>query len=172
LFWKVVLWRQFAAAIDMLADALRQCPDRLWNFSMWSEEASPPGLSQFWYVAYHALFWLDLYLTGSVESFSPPAPFTLSELDPRGLLPEREYTKAELLAYLEHSRQKCRAVIEGLTDEEAQRICIFSWGEVSFAELLLDNMRHVQEHGAQLHMALGQQNGSNSRWMASLKDRD
>jgi len=30
----------------------------------------------------------------------------------------------------------------------------FPWGELCFAELLIDNMRHVQEHGAQLRMFL------------------
>ena len=36
-----------------------------------------PAAAEFWYVVYHALFWLDLYLSGAVEGFAPPAPFTL-----------------------------------------------------------------------------------------------
>ena len=28
---------------------------------------------QFWFIAYHTLFWLDLFLTGSSEGFAPPA---------------------------------------------------------------------------------------------------
>ena len=27
--------------------------------------------AEFWYVIYHALFWLDLYLEGSAEGFAP-----------------------------------------------------------------------------------------------------
>ncbi len=67
---------------------------------MWNDPAFPPGFSEFWYVAYHCLFWTDLYLSGAVEGFTPPAPFTLDELDPAGVLPDRQYTREELLAYL------------------------------------------------------------------------
>ena len=51
----------------------------------------------------------------------------------------------------------------------ARQRCKFSWGEVSFAELLLDNMRHVQEHGAQLNMILGQKAGWSPRWVVRAK---
>jgi len=165
--WRTSLWRQFAASLDMFENAVRSCPSDLWRVRLWGEHAERPELSEFWYVAYHTLFWLDLYLSGSVEGFEPPAPFTLDELDPSGLMPERPYTKEELHAYLEHGRKKCQATIEALTDESAFRRCTFGWGEVSFAELLLDNMRHVQEHAAQLNMVLGQEIGSTPRWVGS-----
>jgi hypothetical protein len=51
-------------------------------------------------VAYHTLLWLDVYRTVDVAGFTPPAPFTLAELEPAGLLPERVYTRDELLGYL------------------------------------------------------------------------
>jgi hypothetical protein len=168
--WKAILWRQFGAALDMFENALRTCPDELWQAPMWGENSDRPDLAQFWYVAYHTLFWVDLYLSGAVEGFVPPAPFTLAELDPAGVLPERPYSQAELQGYLEHCRQKARATIEALTDEKAQRLCNFTWGEVSFAELLLDNMRHIQEHGAQMNLVLGQKIGSTPRWVAKSKD--
>ena len=119
--------------MDMLENALNACPDELWNERMWNDPGFPPEFSEFWYVAYHCLFWTDLYLSGAVEGFTPPAPFTLGELDPAGVLPDRQYTREELLAYLEHCRRKCRTTIEALTDERAQRICKFTWGEISFA---------------------------------------
>lgn len=101
----------------------------------------------------------------------PPTPFNLDELDPAGLLPERPYTKDELHAYLEHGRHKCRATIEDLTDEKARQRCKFPWGEVSFAELLLDNMRHVQHHAAQLNLILRQKTDSAPGWVAKTKRR-
>jgi hypothetical protein len=168
--WRTVLWQQFGAAIDMLENAVRACPDELWRVRLWGDHSERES-SEFWYVVYHTLFWLDLYLSGSVEGFAPPAPFMLDELDPAGLLPERPYAKDELQTYLEHGRKKCRATIEALTDEKARQRCKFSWGEVSFAALLLDNMRHVQEHAAQLNMTLGQKTGSASRWVAQAKSR-
>ncbi len=142
----------------MLENALVACPDELW-----SDRSQQPEI---WYVAYHTLFWLDLYLSGSVEGFAPPAPFTLDELDPAGLIPERPYSKEELHGYLEHSREKCRTTVEALNDEKAAQLCRFSWLEDSFLELLLYNMRHVQEHAAQLSLILGQKIGWESRWVA------
>ncbi len=158
--WRTIIWQQFGGAIDTLDNALRACPDELWRARLWDHPSERPEFSQFWYVVYHALFWLDLYLTGAEEGFTPPAPFTLIEQDEDGPLPERPYTKDELQTYLDYSRKKCQATIEALTDEAAQRHCRFAWGEVSFAELLLYNMRHVQEHASQLNMMLGQKVGS------------
>jgi hypothetical protein len=168
--WTNIIWRQFGALIDMLENALRACPDRLWSARLWDDPGQRSEFSEFWYIAYHTLFWLDLYLTGSVEGFAPPAPYNLDELDPAGLLPDRRYTRDELLAYLAHDRQKCRTTIETLTDSQARQPCKFPWGEVSFAELLLDNMRHVQEHAAQLSLLLGQQSGLAARWVAQTKN--
>jgi hypothetical protein len=153
---KTSVWQQFGASIDMLDNAMNACPDHLWLASLWDNPSERPEFSQFWYLAYHTLFWLDLYLSGAVEGFAPPAPFTLDELDPAGLLPERPYTKDELQAYLDYGRKKCQAAVEALTDESARRRCRFRWGELSFVELLLYNMRHVQEHAAQLNLLLGQ----------------
>src|SRR6058998_3306714 len=103
--WKESVWQQFGAAIDMLDDAIRACPDALWRDHSWDLHAERPEFSEFWYIAFHALFWLDLYLCGAREGFAPPAPFTLDELDPAGKLPERPYSKDDLLNYLAHGRR-------------------------------------------------------------------
>ena len=134
--FRAIVWRQFGAAIDMLENAMLACPGELWSNS--SERP------EFWYLVYHTLFFLDLYLTGSLERFAPPAPFTRDELDPAGLLPERPYTKDELQTYLEHGRKKCRAAIDALTDESGRQRCGFEWVDLTVAELLLYIMRHVQ----------------------------
>jgi uncharacterized damage-inducible protein DinB len=153
--WKTALWQQFGATIDMLENALLACPDSLWNGRLWNNQGS-----HFWYVSYHTLFWLDFYLSGlPEEEFAPPAPFTLAELDPAGVLPERPYTKEELRAYLASLRQKCRTTIAELTDERARRAVEYPWGRgqaVSFLELQIYNLRHVHEHAAQLSLFLGQ----------------
>jgi hypothetical protein len=168
--WRKALWEQFGASIDMFANAVRTCPNELWRVRLWGEHSEQPELAEFWYIAYHTLFWLDLYLSGAVEGFMPPAPFSLDELDPAGIVPEPPYTRAELQTYLEHCRKKCQATIEGLTDGQTRRQCNFPWGKISFAALLLDTMRHVQEHGAQLSMILGQKVGADPRWVAQAKD--
>lgn len=148
----------------MLGDALRGCPDELWHTRVWGDP-----YAEFWNIAYHALFWLDYYLSGAVEGFTPPAPFTLDEFDPAGRLPERAYRKAELLAYLAHDRQKCQATIAALSEEQVAQRCAMSSGELSFAELLLYTMRHVQEHAAQLQLLLGQQGDASPGWVSRAK---
>lgn len=159
--WNEILWQQFGAAIDMLANAMDACPGEVW-----ADRSRRP---EFWHVAYHTLFFLDLCLAGSLESFAPPAPFTLSELDPAGILPERPYSKEELASYLAHCRKKCRAAIEGLTDDAARRRCRFEWLDLSYAELLLYTMRHVQHHAGQLNLILRLATDAAPRWMFQAK---
>lgn len=163
-----MLWRQFGAAIDMLDNALRDCPNELWEKGLWEDEPDQwvaAGFSTFWYLGYHALFWLDLYLTGAEEGFAPPAPFDLVEMEAGEVLP-RTYTREELLTYLEYCRRKCQAMIEALSTEQANQLCRFAWGELPFAELQLYSLRHVQEHAAQLRMFLGQQAGKSTEWVS------
>src|SRR5215469_17436342 len=137
--WSNALWQQFGAAIDSLENALVACPASLWNERLWGSSSAPPvpvEFSQFWNIAYHTLFWLDLYLCGSLEGFAPPAPFTMED-------PERAYTKDELQAYLRHTRTKCRTTLAALTPEKASQSCEFPWapGRIfTFAELLLYTM--------------------------------
>jgi hypothetical protein len=166
---KTILQRQFFASLDMLENALRLCPDELWGAPLWTAPGQPQGFAEFYYLAYHCLFFLDLYLSGQVEGFAPPAPYNLDELDPAGLLPERRYSREELLAYLDYGRRKCHTAIDALDDETARRLCSFPWGEMPYLELLLDNLRHVQEHAAQLNLFLGQQQAPASRWVAISK---
>src|SRR5436190_6151093 len=113
--FRAIIWRQFGAAIDMLENALLACPNDLW-----SDRSQRP---EFWYLVYHTLFFLDLYLSDSVAEFVPPAPFTLDELDPAGVLPDQPYTKDQLQTYLEHGRKKCRSAIDALTDERGRQRC-------------------------------------------------
>ena len=155
------VWNQFGAAIDMLENAIDACPDALWR-----DRSRRP---EFWYVAFHSLFFLDLYLSGSVEGFTPPAPFTRDELDPAGVLPERPYTKEQLRAYLQHGRRKCRSTIAALTAERAGARCRFDWGEFSMLELLLYNMRHLQHHTAQLNLILRQVTDAAPTWVTKAQ---
>jgi hypothetical protein len=162
--WKGGIGRQFGAAIEMLGNALRACPDELWRARLYTEHSAQPDFAEFWFVAYHALFWLDFYLSDSAEGFAPPSPFTVSEFE-AGLLPPRVYTKAELETYLEYDRNKCRSRVETLRDALVPQEVRPDWPDMSVAELLLYNMRHVQEHASQLSLFLGREVGSAPRWV-------
>ena len=141
----------------MLENAVSACPDELWN-----DRSRQP---EFWYVVYHTLFFLDLSLSPSLDGFAPPSPFTLAELDPSGVMPDRPYTKDELKSYLQHGRKKCKERIEALTEEQGAQRGSFEWVDVSVAELLLYNMRHVQHHTGQLNLILRQTIDSAPRWV-------
>lgn len=158
-FWRSAIWQQFHAAIDMLGNAIEACPDAVWF---------DQGRNAFWYLAFHTLFWVDLYLSEEDESrFHPPLPFGLTELDRTGILPERAYAKDELLAYLGHCRKKLNAVMARMTEAWAANPCPFSDDrKMSNGELLLYNMRHVQHHAAQLNTLLRQKTDSAPDWVS------
>lgn len=176
-FWGAILWKQFGAAIDMLDNALVACPDTLWRQPVWQDSSAPSGRAEFWYVAYHTLFWLDLYLFGSEEGFAPPAPYVLVEQnDASGPIPDKTYSKEQVRTYLAYCRDKCRSIIEMMTDERACQPVSFGWVEdgevISYYELQLYNMRHVQEHAAQLNLLLGCNGipGEQIDWVARARD--
>ncbi len=156
-----ILWSQFGAAIDMLENAIRACPDRVWG-----DRTLKP---EFWYTAYHTLFWLDFYTSDSPDGFAPPAPYNLDEMDPRGLLPDRVYSKEEMLSYLEHGRTKARTRMSGLTEETMQFRWRYNKMDFSVLEFLLYNLRHVQHHAAQLNTLLRQQTDSAPGWVDKAK---
>lgn len=152
---KTIIAQQFGASITMLENAIKACPDKEWNTE-----------SHYWYTAYHTLFFLDYYLSEKPDDFMPPAPFTLSEFDVKGTMPERVYSQKELLDYLQWGRQKCATLITGLTEAKALNRFKNSRRDYSVIEILLYNMRHVQHHTAQLNILLRQQNCQVPNWVS------
>ena len=165
---KQYLWRQFGASIDMLQNAITACPEEMLVSNR-----------RFFYTVYHTLIFLDLYLTNPPTNFSSPLPYTLQEEPniPQGALddvvPDRQYTRQELLDYLRVLREKCRTVISALKEDLSER-----WIEegddrprnYAMFELLMYNMRHVQHHTAQLNMILRQEIGQAPGWVSYAKD--
>lgn len=156
---KESVWKQFGASIDMLENAITICPAGYWNTE-----------KKFWYNAYHCLFFLDYYLTIEPENFSPPPPFTLSEFGDS--MPGSVYSKDELLGYLQSSRDKCRKLIAGLTQEKLNKRWINVSGTMNYSvlEILLYNMRHVQHHAAQLNLLLRQGINNAPEWVSRAED--
>lgn len=169
--WKEILWLQFGAAIETLQNALNACPEELWRARLWCESDLQPEFVEFWFIAYHTIFWLDYYCSDSADGFTVPQPFTLSELEMDAALPQRVYTKQELQTYLEYARTKCHAKIGSLADENEPQRVRNNWRVKTVAELLLYNMRHVQEHAAQLNMLLGQNSDSAPGWVGQVTNR-
>jgi uncharacterized damage-inducible protein DinB len=118
-----------------------------------------------------AYFFLDYYLTLELKNFSPPVPFTLSEFEDS--MPERVYTKDELLTYLQFCRQKCHSLIGGMAAEIAKSNWTNESKTMSYnvIEILLYNMRHVQHHAAQLNLLLRQLINNAPDWVSRAEDK-
>lgn len=157
---KESLWRQFGASIDMLKNAITLCPTEFWDTE-----------KKFWYNAYHCLFFLDYYLTLDPKNFSPPNPFSLSEFEDR--MPDRTYTKDEVLMYLKFCRKKCHDLLSGMNDEIAKSYWTNESKTMSYTviEILLYNMRHVQHHSAQLNLLLRQEINDAPVWVREAEDK-
>ncbi|HEY5748833.1 MAG TPA: DinB family protein [Chryseolinea sp.] len=163
---KESLWKQFGASIDMLKNAIALWPEEKWNTE-----------KKFFYTAYHCLIFLDYYLTIPwKKNFSSPLPFTESDKVPvdgiDDIVPDRIYSKTELLNYLQLSREKCHDVIAGLTEEKLGERWIAEDENRNYSvlELLIYNMRHVQHHAAQLNLFLRQGIADAPQWVSRAKD--
>jgi len=164
---KESLWKQFGASIDMLKNAILLWPDEQWNSN-----------KKFFYNAYHCLVFLDYYLTIPPENFSSPLPFTITEsgdipadaID--DVIPDRIYSKTELLDYLQASREKGHVLITGLTEEKLKERWVEELGDMNYSvlEILLYNMRHVQHHAAQLNLLLRQGINNAPGWVSRAED--
>lgn len=153
--WQTMIGRQFAAAIEMLRLAIEACPDDLWD----DRSSGTP----FWHLAYHALFFTDLYLSEDEKAFRPRdfhkdkahvLPGDHGEHGGVVTTPDKAYTKKQLLNYAEHCMRKCRETFEKLTDERARERCGFWWYNLNVGEFLLNNLRHVQHGAGQLNFLL------------------
>lgn len=157
--WHAALESQFFATIDTLENAIRACPPGIWV------DGATPVERQFWYLAYHTIFWLDRYFSPSPDEHMPPKPYTMSELDPKGSYPDHPYTPAQLLEYLEYCRAKVRSRLAALDDAAAAAPSTFR-PELSELEFVMYQMRHNQHHAAQLNLILRQGGTEPPRWVS------
>lgn len=145
---------QFSATIQMLENGISACPPEHWNTER-----------KFWYNAFHCLFFMDYYLTMQPKDYKPPPPFTESEFEDR--MPERVYSKEELLIYLRYNRDKLHQLCANLNNDSLNNRWINSSGSMDYSitEILLYNIRHVQHHTAQLNLILREETGEAPDWV-------
>lgn len=161
---------QYHAALTMLGDAIRLCPDDLW--------ASGAHKNACWQVAYHTIFFAHLYSQVSDAAFVPweghranaqypdaiPGPPDPDSDLP--LLPE-PYSKKEALSYC----QWCRARIDDWVDaiDVLSRDSGFSWYPISKLEHQMVNLRHIQHGAAQLADRIRAHAGIGVDWAGSRR---
>src|SRR5207244_2511582 len=137
---KTILRGQFEAALCMLNQCVEACPPQHWEGKI--------ANGTFRWVAYHTLFFVDLYL-------STEDAFTLRDVHERGG-DEREpvlspgLSKDETLSYLKVCRHRMLETLASETPGSLQGPSGFSWKPISRGELHIQNLRHVQHHTAQL----------------------
>lgn len=151
------------ASIDMLIHVVAHSPATYWQSD-----------SRFYYMAFHSCLFLDYYSTLPPSDFEPLLPFTQTEAAHRpvgaidDLIPDRLYSRQELLNYLSRSRDKCERLIHNLTEEKL--LDRFTEGneegdmDYPILEILLYNLRHTQHHAAQLNLMIRQDFDQHMAW--------
>jgi hypothetical protein len=139
---KTILTCQFEAALCMMDQCIRACPPEHWEGKI--------ANGTFRWVAYHTLFFVDLYFSPGDED-----AFVLRDLHQRGG-DEREdvvtpgLSKEETLTYVQICRQKMRETLAAETAESLQGPSGFACRKITRGELHVYNLRHVQHHTGQL----------------------
>lgn len=151
------VWRQFGASLDTFENGIKLCTPELWESNY-----------QVWYWTFHCMFFTDYYLSTDPTNFSPPAPFTMSEFE-RGKMPDRIYSKEEVLTYLEHCRKKGRDLLKDFDLEKANAPWVDQWKNFTLLEIMIYNTRHIQHHAGQLNRILRDEIDNASPWVSISK---
>jgi len=139
--FKQSLANQYDAALTMLRRCIEACPPEHWESTI--------AQCTFRWVTYHTLFFTDLYLSTSNESF------VLRDFHERGG-DERQpvacegLSKEETLAYVPTCRQKAIDALASETEESLAGPSGFFWYEIIRGEMHFVNIRHIQHHTGQL----------------------
>ena len=162
---KESLWQQFGASIDMLINVVSFCPPDFYAAN-----------KRFYYLAYHSIVFLDYYSSIPPRPFSPALSFTIKPQDQRpeesigDMVPDKIYSKQELVDYLQEVRLKCKKLIDSLTNDESLN-ARFTEGteegdmDYSILEILLYNLRHTQHHVGQLNLLVRQNLNEHMEWV-------
>lgn len=146
----------YSAVIRMVREAIEGCP-----MELWAERSDEPP---FWQQAYHAVWYLDFYLSDAPKSFQGPALAEEGtqnlETPPGTTIPSRE----QILEYLEQVSAKCDRVLTQAASQPLDRENAFHWTGPTYAHRLIYNMRHAQDHVSSLRSTLTRQKGKSMPW--------
>jgi hypothetical protein len=153
---------QYKASLKMLKDTINKCPDNLWNNS--EHENS------YWRIVYHALFYTSLYLSKSINTFTPWKNHKdnyecLGSLtfDKKPVVINSSYSKEEMIEYLESIFDNCESFVNSTSLEDESG---FPWLPMTKGELHLYNIRHIQHHAGQLIERLHNAGIKGINWVA------
>jgi hypothetical protein len=139
-FVKQILIGQFDASLCMMNLCVQACRPEHWEGKIANDT--------FRQVAYHSLFFTDLYLSPGEEGFKL-RNFHHRGGDERGPTASLGLAKDETLSYLAICRQKMLDTIGSETPQSLEAPSGFSWLRFSRGELHVYNIRHLQHHTGQ-----------------------
>ena len=166
---RTALKSQYHASIEMLREALERCPDDQW--------LDTSHVNAFWQVAYHALFYVHMYLQPNLDSFKPWAEHQTDVQYQNGfpgppkqgsnlpLIP-KPYSKAQVMTFL--------SICDGMVDTALDSFDLlepksgFPWYSCSKLEHQIISIRHLQHHTAQLGDRLRGSVGNGLSWTGHL----
>ena len=165
--WVESLGRNFDQALDLLAAAVRDCTDELWETGMWEVRAddmkfvTDPSArlayvqrrSTPWSVAWHALECLDYDLTGEFGPWAPPPPFSANpHWQVVSSLSRPAWSRSEMLGYIDYCRWRVSDTLAGMTDEKAAKPLppAHRYGGQPHAWIMTGLVGHTIEHGSQI----------------------
>jgi hypothetical protein len=149
----------FDQALRLMEAAIADCPDELWEADLWPDEAptgpTPHGGlhgSAPWFLAYHALSTLDYDLTAEFGPWEPPQPFDENTY----AFPNRMFTKAELLGYIDYCRKRVGRTLDSLTEDTAVRPLptAHRYHGMLYGVIVGSMPLHVLEHASQIRQFL------------------
>lgn len=161
--YKQTISNQYEAAFCTLALCIDRCLDANWH--------APVANLKFCQVAFHALFFADVYLGPNLKSLREQ-PFhrdnatffgDYEELEDR--VPQAVYEQPAIKKYLTQCRDKASAVIAAETAETLAVRPGFDWLQFSRAEVHVYNIRHIHHHAAQLSLRLRIDTGEDIPWV-------
>jgi hypothetical protein len=161
---RAALKSQYHAALKTLRDAIKKCPDGMWDDP--ADRAAP-----LWRVAYHTLYFAHLYLQRSYDDFRPWARHReeaqfISSVPRENHRPPKAcepYSRAELLEYCKECEGMIDAGVDALDLSAPQ--CGFPWYQMPTLEHQIVNIRHIQHHAAALASRLRRSAGIATAWV-------
>jgi hypothetical protein len=143
---KATIIAQYLAALEMLKQAIEQCPDGLWNVD--------DSKNKFWHTAYHVLFYTHLYLQPAESDFTPwykhrPEARSLAQED--SVETGTPYSRGDVLEYLAFCQEE---VVRQVRAVDLHAESGFHWLPFDKIELQFYNIRHIQQHTGELFQQL------------------
>ena len=154
-----VIAAQYRASLAMLRDAIEKCTDELW-----CDQRHDPA---YWRIAYHTLFFTDLYLSENHDTFCAWDRHVkkYEALDPLVRIDGDPYTRADLSGYTAHLTRTVEERVAGLDLAGPSGM---SWLSFTKLELQFYNIRHIHHHAGQLTVWLREELGSEIDWVGTV----